>query len=236
LLDEERHGYYAPNIEYIDSMKDQPFYTTDCRWDADLINEMPLEISADYNSAINWLVIGQEGMNSFSIVNSMFVKKPKKISDLAKDFDEYYTPKKEFNNTLIYHYDNTAVGEDAKSDISFADEYCQCLMNLGWNVIQNYIGQASTHRSRFLLYEKVFGNDPSLPKLKFNRRNNIDLLISMNATQTMNDLQGKFKKDKTPERKKSVIPEHATHAGEALDTLIFEKYKRYISPSFLLAM
>jgi hypothetical protein len=81
-------------------------------------------------------------MNCFNILKSMFVKKPKQIADLAQEFDTYYGPKKEFNNTLVYHFDNTAVGESAKDDISFADEYCQCLMNLGWDVVLTYIGQA----------------------------------------------------------------------------------------------
>ncbi len=38
------------------------------------------------------------------------------------------------------------------------------------------------------------------------------------------DKQGKFEKDKSSERKNSVMPEEATHFGDAVDKRIWTKY------------
>ena len=61
-----------------------------------------------------------------------------------------------------------------------------------------------------------------------NLANNIDLMISLKATITRKDKKGDFGKDKSSEIKKAIAPEHATHGGEALDSLIWGKYR----PSF----
>jgi hypothetical protein len=45
----------------------------------------------------------------------------------------------------------------------------------------------------------------------------------MNNTKVM-DKQGKFEKDKSSERKNSVMPEEATHFGDAVDKRIWTKY------------
>jgi hypothetical protein len=45
----------------------------------------------------------------------------------------------------------------------------------------------------------------------------------MNNTKVV-DKQGKFEKDKSSERKNSVMPEEATHFGDAVDKRIWTKY------------
>jgi len=236
LLSDDKHGYYAPNIDYIDGL-DNRIREKDCRWDGDLLFDAPLELGCDYNSAINWVTIGQEKEDSFDMVNSMYVLKPKKIKDLVAKFDKYYAHKKKVNNTVIFNYDHTAIGESAKDDISFADEWISLLTAKGWNVVPNYIGQASNHRSRYYLWEAVLSGDGRLPTFRINLANNIDLMISLKATITRKDKKGDFGKDKSSEIKKSIPPEHATHGGEALDSLIWAKYKPLIKgdSSFLLA-
>ncbi|MBD3627598.1 hypothetical protein [Cyclobacterium sp.] len=235
LLDEEKHGYYAPNNEFIDGLTGRT--EKDCRFDADLVWEMPLELGCDYNSAINWVTIGQEKDATYDIINSLFVLKPKKIKDLVADFDKYYRHKKKVNNTIIYNFDHTAVGEDAKSDISFADEWITELSKKGWNVMENYIGYSPNHRSRFYLWQQVLAGDQKLKPFRVNRGNNIDLLISLKATVTRKDKKGDFQKDKSSEQKKTIAPQHATHGGEALDCLVWSKYRPMMegNKSFLLA-
>jgi len=235
LLDDDRHGYYAPNIDFIDGLTGNT--KKDCRWDGDLVLDAPLELSADYNAAINWVTIGQDKPDSFDVINSMYVLKPKKIKDLVARFDKYYQHKKQFNNTLIFNYDHTAIGDNAKDDISFADEWINELSSKGWNVVANYIGQAPGHRSRFYLWQKVLAGDEQLPKFRINLANNLDLKISLDSTVTKKDRKGDFTKDKTSEQRKTVAPEHATHGGEALDTMIWAKYRPMMegSSTFLLA-
>ncbi len=236
LLSDSKHGYYAPNIDFIDGL-DNAYHEKDCRWDGDLVMDTPLEISCDYNSAINWVTIGQEKEDSFDIINSMYVLKPKKIKDLVARFDRYYKHKKAHNNTVVFYYDHTAIGENAKDEISFATEWINNLTDRGWNVVTNYIGQSSGHRSRYYLWESVLAGDPNLLPFRINLGNNIDLMISLKATITRKDKKGDFGKDKSSEIKKSIAPEHATHGGEALDCLIWGKYRHMFKDSggFMLA-
>lgn len=236
LLSDEKHGYYAPNIDYIDNLDNQ-VRAKDCRWDGDLEYDQPLEIGCDYNSAINWVTIGQEKQDSFDIINSMYVLKPKKIKDLVGMFDRYYSDKKKVNNVIVFHYDHTAIGENAKDDISFADEWINELTAKGWTVYPNYFGQSSGHRSRYYLWEAVLSHQAGLPRFRINLANNIDLMISLKATITKKDRKGDFAKDKTSEMKKTIAPEHATHGGEALDGLIWAKYRPLIKgdSSYMLA-
>lgn len=76
MLEEEKHGYYAPNNDFIDGLSGRT--EKDCRFDGDLVWELPLELGCDYNVAINWVTIGQEKDSSFDVINSLFVLKPKK--------------------------------------------------------------------------------------------------------------------------------------------------------------
>jgi hypothetical protein len=237
LLSDEKHGYYAPNVEFIDGLdidrKGNRQKT--CMWDGDLVLNQPLEIGCDYNSQINWVVIGQEKQDSYDILNSMWVQKPRKIKHLVEKFDRYYAEKKKYNKLVIFNYDHTAIGEDAKDDISFAVEWSNELRKLGWEVAENYLGKTSTHRSRFVLWQNILHGGPGLKPIRFNLANNIDLLIGMRATRTTKDKEGSFKKDKSSELKSTVAPEHATHGGEAADTLVWAKYRERFNgePSFL---
>ncbi|MFN3802868.1 hypothetical protein [Belliella pelovolcani] len=222
LLSEEKHGYYAPNIDFIDQQTGSS--KQDCRWDGDLLLNHPLEISCDYNSAINWVIVGQEKQESFDIINSMYVLKPKKIRHLVTQFDKYYSYKKDVNNVVYFHYDHTAIGENASTDLSFYQEWIDLLKAKGWNVVPNYIGKASSHSSRYKIWEWVLGGDEGLPRFRMNMANNLELFTSMNGTLTRKNKRGNFEKDKTSEIKKSVPPEYATHGGEAADALIWAKY------------
>ena len=67
------------------------------------------------------------------------------------------------------------------------------------------------------------GNDPRFPKVIFNGKNCKFTLISMNNTRLI-ESKGKFEKDKTSERKKTVLPEEATHFSDAVDKRIWSKY------------
>ena len=66
-------------------------------------------------------------------------------------------------------------------------------------------------------------NDPRFPKWIINGRNCKYTLISMNNTRVI-EKDGKFEKDKSSERKDSILPEEATHFGDAVDKRIWTKY------------
>jgi len=47
------------------------------------------------------------------------------------------------------------------------------------------------------------------------------------------DRNGKFEKDKTFEKKNSILPEEATHFGDAMDKQIWTKYGHLINLHYL---
>ena len=99
-----------------------------------------------------------------------------------------------------------ALGKCAEfGDYKFAcGRYRGLLTEKGWNVVGNYLGQSSGHRSRYKLWELVLGGDERLKAFRINIPNNLELLTSMNGTMTRNDKRGNFEKDKSSEIKRSV--------------------------------
>ena len=222
LLDEDIHGYEAPNYEKVDQITADPTYnfTTTKKnsdWDNDVQDTQPLEIGCDYNAAINSMVIGQTYNDEYRILNSLFVKHPFRLKDLVKKFDRYY--KNHPTKRVKYYYDHTAVGTNASSDVSFADEWIDELNKLGWKVTPVNIGQASSHHSRYHMWQNTFkGDDERLFKFKYNKTNCTSLYTSMSLAP-VKQMAGKFQKDKASERNPNIPPEEATHLSEALDCL-----------------
>ncbi len=220
LLDEEIHGYNAVNYSHVDQLNHdfKNPAARDCRWDADLRAGAPIDISADYNHAINSVVIGQASGRRYNVLNSMYVlgSEGKKLKDLAQQFCDYYLYHD--YKYVNYFYDNTAIAKSASTDISFADEWYNILAENGWTVNMIYIGQASSHKSRFLLWQMTFSHDQRLSIFRYNLTNCADLQISMQQAKTIQSGID-FKKDKTSERDKAIPPQHATHFSEALDCL-----------------
>ena len=77
-----------------------------------------------------------------------------------------------------------------------------------------------------IYYGSMFlkGNDPRYPKFIINGRNCKFTIISMNNTRVI-EKEGKFAKDKTSERKDTILPEEATHFGDAVDKRFWTKYR-----------
>lgn len=231
-FNDDRNTYYpdeaAGAFDYIDGLeidftKDRP--KKDWRWDGDLATGQPLDIALDYNRAISCMAIGQETTSNDYVRNFMYVEAPKMLKDLILEFCSYYQgfPTKVVN----YYYDHTALlGKNASSDIRHADEVKYILAENGWEVIDCYIGQAPSHRSRYYLINKLLrGDDARLPKLLFNRGNTEDLVRSMNNAGTRRGQDG-IQKDKRSEDDPNIKPIDATHPTEALDQMLYGKHFR----------
>ena len=74
--------------------------------------------------------------------------------------------------------------------------------------------------------------DTRYTPIRFNGSKCKYTLISMNNTRVIEGSDGKFKKDKTSERRKSVLPEEATHFGDAVDKRIWIKYNHLLRRSW----
>lgn len=219
--DEESGAWdYVDNL-HIDFSKDQP--RKDWRWDGDLDRYQPLDIALDYNRAISCMAIGQSSLREDYVRNFMYVEAPKMLKDLILEFCDYYRtfPTKDVN----YYYDHTALlGRNASSDIRHAEEVKYILSENGWNVIDCYIGQAPSHRSRYYLINKLFrADDTRLPKVLFNSNNTEDLIRSIKNAGTRRGPDG-IQKDKRSEDDPNIKPIEATHPTEALDQLLYGKH------------
>lgn len=239
LLDPQIHCYHSYDYNYIDSLG---LYlpdgvVKDCRKDADVTKNKPLDIAFDYNASIKSLVIGQDSAKHYRIVKSMFVlgEDKKILSDLVDDFKDYYAhhPCK----VVHYYYDNTATAVAADRLESYSQQIINQLRGTdnmkepgkkraAWQVIDHHIGGQPNQTTRYRLWESVFKEQSSKFKpVRFNNDNAEQLLNSMQLTGVRQVGNNLFEKDKRPERSKKIAPEDAPHLGDAFETLYIGRFK-----------
>ncbi|MFY0628694.1 MAG: hypothetical protein JXR07_20545 [Reichenbachiella sp.] len=223
-LDESIHSYVANNIDYQESLNIDfnKKVIKDCRWDADVNNNKPLEIAFDHNAAINWIATGQDDGSTTRLLSAKCVEHPSKLTDLLKKWYEYY--KYHSCNYVVYWYDHTSIQDNAKGDISFADEIIGFLDKKGLRVVTNYIGQAPTHRARYYFWQKLLDeDDKDLPTFRYNQSNCEEWQLAMEMTG-VKIARDSFEKDKSTEKNKSFPQIEAPHATDATDTLFWGKH------------
>lgn len=217
---EHHHCYDSVNYDYIDSIglylpegikgKDS--------WKKDKETQvgLPLHISLDYGK-FNCLIAAQRTNEFIDIHASFTASAPKLCKDVVQEFCDYY---KEFpNRSVHYHYDQTAVGKDGKVEESYRDQVVSVLRANGFTVIENYLGQAIAHDSKFVLFSAVFKEDDKRYKaVRINRANNKYLIIALGSSGAISGRNG-IQKDKRPERKPEVDQRMTTHLPDAFDTL-----------------
>lgn len=219
-FDEEKHGYFSENVDYLSGFLED--YNTqnvfDCRKDNDLHPNAALHISIDYNRRIHPMVVGQVYNNEIRVVNAIHVLYPDKLSELLYTFINYYKPHKK--KIVYYWFDHTAVGDQHASRIF--EDVVKILNKNGWQVIQMYYGKAPNHEVKYRLYGNLFKHEFSKykKKIRFNRENCAQLIVSMYKTQTVRTKDG-FGKDKSTERDEKFLAEEAPHYSDALDMLVF---------------
>lgn len=222
LLNEEKHTYSAYNYTYLDSLD---YNVTEAhlnsKQDNDVNHDQPLELAMDYGAHINVAVVGQESMNTFRFLNTLYVKHPFRINDLINNLCDYYSTHR--NKTIYYYYDHTAVFTDASRTITYADEVINILRSRGWTVIPVYIGQAPSHHKRYLFWGIALSDDKRMPHIQINKHNSKVLLISMLHAGVKEGRNG-FEKDKRPERNTNIDQSETTHPSDAADTLLYGKY------------
>lgn len=226
MFDVDQHGYTATNISKLDNLEldFQRQIEKDHTWDRDCQNNLPLHIGLDHNKAITWIVIFQHKRNSkkrdrIELQNSMYVKDPKRIRHVIKDFTDYY--KTRSNRTIYYWFDHNSVAEDSMKEHSFADEVVKRLRQEDFNVVRRYIGRAPSHKAKYdLTHELMEGKNPSLPEFWINTNNNETLISAIKQTDAKMGKEG-FEKNKDAEKDASFPQEEAPHGTDAMDIPIF---------------
>ena len=251
-IDETKHVYFnATNDSFIRDLAEDTNWNfdrlvqEDSRMDADCDLALPLEIAPDWGSKISLFSVGQEGTYDFvnrcpgttdNFINEFFVKPDQSndvmINALVDQFTDYYRCHQ--NKTVMYFRDRygDSRNPNVNNSSSYNDQAIARLEKRGWTVVQrSHRGMEPPQHDKYLLWGYILkGRDPAFPAVRFNGSRCKYTLISMNNTQVV-QREGKFTKNKTSERSKSVLPEEATHFSDAVDKRIWTKYGDLLSMS-----
>lgn len=229
--DDSGHTYDALSDEIVDKyglLIDQ--YERDCSWDTDLDLDKPLSVGFDYNHTIRCAVVGQRQGMIYRLLHDFHqlpkpnavpgANEPSGLELLVKQICRYYRFHR--NKRVKYFWDSTAKqGRNAHVDFNFWQSIEQSFKKFGWSVELCYTGAPSTYRSRHEVWETVLHEaDDRFPRLRVNRENCADLIISINSTRAGVDRKGRTKKIKTDEGNVALNQLHTTHMAEAADNLI----------------
>ena len=243
-LDSATHIYYdAYNDDYLRGIAEDTNWDAtkleieNCRLDLDCDPSRPLEIVPDWGSHIALFSVAQQRNYNFATkivqptdctINEFFVKTDGPgvmIDNLVDKFCEYYQSHP--TRKITYYRDRYGDSKqpNARNSKTYNQQAIDCLESKGWTVDPMvHKGMEPPQHDKYLLWMNLLkGNDPRYPRVIFNGRKCKYTLISMNSTRVI-DKSGKFEKDKTSERKKTILPEEATHFGDAVDKRIWTKY------------
>lgn len=240
-----RHVYYnALNEPFIKTYAEHTNYDfdklsrIDSRFDLDCNPKKPLEIVPDWGAKIALFSVAQEGNYNFvtnthehvdATINEFFVKPDESpnvmIDQLVDDFSEYY--KHHAEREIIYFRDRYGDHRqpNAKNSKPYNEQAIERFKKNGWRVTpKQHRGMEPPHHEKYLLWANILkGENPLYPKVIFNGKNCKYTLISMNNTSVI-ESNGKFEKDKRSEQRKTILPQEATHFGDAVDKRIWTKY------------
>ena len=235
LLNIDQHTYDAFDYTFVDGLQRLQGFVQDCRVDADIDRQKPLDIAMDYGG-FNCMVVGQERDNEYRVVKEFWGKDDQgnylRLKDLVARFVDYY--RTYATKVVNFVYDHTAVGKDASRIMSYADEVSTLLDKAGWSVRRMYIGQQPKQDSRYRMWQLVLKEDnPQMKPVRFNKTNCEQLLVSIQGARTRMK-EGRVDKDKRDEQNSLIPQETTTHFSDAIDTLYIGKFKHtmgYAMPS-----
>ena len=215
----EATKYSATNFSYLDSLeyKFDKLKEPSCLMDADVEPTQQLCIAFDFNANINWLVVGQPQGRELKVVKSFFVKYERKLNEIVDDFCKYYRHHR--CKRVVFYYDSTALGSNyAVNDEDFHFVVSRAFRRRGWQVVDKYIGRPMRHIEKQLLINRMFAGKAKL-KIRINRENNEDLLISIQTAGVYNGNKDK-RAEKLPETDSPEGRlEARTDGSDAFDTL-----------------
>lgn len=204
-----------------------------CRQDTDLIVDEPLSISIDPGGNINSMTVWQYNDVKFEekCIKEFFVKGKKDHLDLCKEFDYYYAIHRSRCNTVYLYHDAQAHKERDKDNVRISEQIEKQLRDLGWRVVPmiprtNNPGHDAKHT---IINALLKGDIGWLPKIKVNRNQCSNLIVSIEGAETDIKRNTGFGKDKSSEKDSSILPEHATHLSDTFDYYLYWKYNERVT-------
>lgn len=228
--DDFNNDYLAGLVDNANGYSEEGFDNLDCREVYDVLLDTELDIALDYGKFC-CIVTGQENfLNEFKFLSSMTpVAEGEMIETLVQRWCDYYRPHR--LKRVVYWYDQTAIGKDGRSALTYADIVVETLIKNGWDVDQRYYGAAPEHHDKYKFWMIAMKNDhPALPIFKWNRTKCKYLIHSINNSAAKEGVYGP-EKIKTDERKAHVDQRYTTHQGDAMDMIGYFKYSKMLDAS-----
>lgn len=224
-----KHKY---DIELLGGLADS--FKPSCKYDRDLVRGQPLQVNIDFGGNINCITVSQylKSINTVNFIKEFHRKHPDILDDVVQDFIDYYSSHKSTCNEIHIYRDKSGNKKEANSKTTLVQDVINKLKANGWKVIDktpptNNPGHLEKWR---LINEILAENNSRLPKVRINQDNCPNLIISMeNAPAKSND---GFEKDKSSERSKVILQEHATHFSDTLDYNLFWQFHSLIDYRF----
>lgn len=251
---DERHKYVQPtNDAFIRDFAENTDFDwrqlsdTDSRMDADCNPSLPLEVAMDWGSAASFMEVAQPSHYDWAsrtlfpdrivdnTINEFFVKRSEEqdteVNALIDRFCHYYR----YHPCKIVDFFRDRYGDArrANSKKTYNELAIDRLVRNGWTVRQHvHTGMEPPQHDKYLLWSYIAAEtDRRFPLKRFNATKCKYILISMNNTRVRTNSSGRFEKDKRSERNDSILPEEATHFGDAVDKRVWTKYGRLLSAS-----
>lgn len=221
----DKHFVSMVNYTEVDSLGFSGAKKFSCKCD-DYNRDAPLLIGMDFGATINCMVTAQrvDEARTINILKNHFVKVPKIQDDVAQDWCDYYAQHR--NKRVRFHYDNTGNNKTGNTRETRAQQVKKILEKNGWTVTLCTEGGANVlHDLKHLLINAMLSEKSARYfKIRINEANCEELQESITNTPALEDSKGNTKKNKASERSKIIPPEHATHFGDAFDSIIYGEF------------
>lgn len=233
----EDHYYTNFDNDYLEGLPltDLSGKTFNSKQDADVVKTDPLIISVDWGANINAMTVHQQQDSTWFVMKEFFVKSPKILDHLfIEEFAPYYSS--HTCKELYMYYDRTGNSHTANSKLTFAEQAKEILERLGWQVYLMTTGVNPSYMDKFRLINVALKDDgrKNLPKIRINKANCPNLIISMEHAEAYDRGRG-LEKDKRSEQRKGVDQEHATHLSDTFDYPFFARWWETFNGSALKA-
>lgn len=213
----EANKYSAPDVNYLDNLEYDFDKLRDVSslMDGDVNHDAPLCVAFDYNTNINWAVIGQPKGNRLLVLKSFYVKYERKLNELVADVCHYYRYHR--CKRIVYYLDATAKHSSyAVDNVTFASVVTSAFRAHGWDVTEVDLGSPMHQMQKHLLINRMLAGLQRFRPM-FNRENNEDLLVSVQTTGVYNGKKDK-RGEKLAESDENRL-EARTDGSDAFDTL-----------------
>jgi len=195
---------------------------------SDVKQELPLELSFDFNAAFTSMIVCQEhsyaNYSEFRVCDEIYVEEATTnlIDDITRKFIAQYQAHQE-KDVYIYG-DRNGNNKQVISGQTFYERIQELLRSAGFNPMLMAQGLDAPHKKRYMLINDLLAEkNPRQPHIRINQNKCKYLPIALQLAP----MKGDFEKDKSSE-KPGNDQKRATHLTDCLDNIVYPKYNHFL--------